>query len=100
MKRSRCSALLLPLLACAAAAFDSRNISSEQWDCASATALSASFAASGGPVGDVGCGTEELTILRVQLEIRATVVQPQERTEAGAAFAADFCHLRSNCRLF
>lgn len=50
----------LAFLASSAAAFDSRNISSEQWDCSSATALSATFAASGGPTGAVGCGTEVL----------------------------------------
>ena len=41
-------------------AFDSRNVSAEQWACAPSTALSVSFAASGGPPDAVGCGAEVL----------------------------------------
>ena len=43
-----------------ASAFDSRNVSAEQWACAPSTALSVSFAASGGPPDAVGCGAEVL----------------------------------------
>jgi phosphatidylethanolamine-binding protein (PEBP) family uncharacterized protein len=59
MRRFLATSPLL-FLASIAAAFDSRNISAEQWDCSSATALAATFAASGGPTGAVGCGTEVL----------------------------------------
>ena len=51
-----CAACAFPL----ASAFDSRNVSAEQWACSAATALSASFAASGGPPDAVGCGAEVL----------------------------------------
>jgi phosphatidylethanolamine-binding protein (PEBP) family uncharacterized protein len=45
--------------AATASAFDSRNVSAEQWVCSEETALSVSFDASGGPDA-VGCGAEVL----------------------------------------
>ena len=45
--------------AATASAFDSRNVSAEQWLCSEETALSVSFDASGGP-DTVGCGAEVL----------------------------------------
>jgi phosphatidylethanolamine-binding protein (PEBP) family uncharacterized protein len=51
------AALLAPP---AARAFDSRNVSAEQFACDAAGALTASFAASGGPPDAVGCGAEVL----------------------------------------
>ena len=61
-RSSRRLALLLALAAAAppCRAFDSRNVSAAMWACSAPGALSASFAASGGPPDAVGCGAEVL----------------------------------------
>lgn len=50
---------LLAISLSPALGFDSRNISDAQWACSPTTAMSVSFAASGGPAA-VACGTEVL----------------------------------------
>jgi len=54
------TAIAASAAAATASAFDSRNVSAEQWACTASTALSVSFAASGGPPDPVACGAEVL----------------------------------------